>query len=427
MSAELPAISAFIARLADPEINLAAYGSVVFPLALIIESPVIMLLAASTALSRDFHSYRKLRVYMMTMGATLTGLHLILALTPLFDMVVGRWIGAPAELLEPSRIGFLFMTPWTWSIAYRRFNQGILIRFGRSKWVGIGTGVRLTTDLAVLAFGSWMEWPGVVVATSAIACGVIVEAAFVARVVKPVILGPLAAQQEDRRVIDLPVFVRFYFPLATTSLLLLSVQPLASAAMSRMAEPLLSLAIWPVAYGLLFVLRSPGLAYQEVVVALIERPGGSAALARFAWGLTGVTTGLLAAIALTPAGILWFGGICGLAPDLAELGNAALWLGMVIPGLCVLQNWLQGILVDRRRTRGITESVLVFLGLTLTLLAGGTMQSSATGIQVGLAAFSVGSLGQTAWLVWRVVRTGGLQQDGEEEGKSCRRPAIKTR
>ena len=46
MSVELPALSAVIARLPDPEIHLAAYGGVVFPIALIVESPIIMLLAA---------------------------------------------------------------------------------------------------------------------------------------------------------------------------------------------------------------------------------------------------------------------------------------------------------------------------------------------------------------------------------------------
>ena len=53
MGVELPALSAVMARLPNPEINLAAYGGIVFPLALIIESPVIMLMTASTALARS--------------------------------------------------------------------------------------------------------------------------------------------------------------------------------------------------------------------------------------------------------------------------------------------------------------------------------------------------------------------------------------
>jgi len=85
MGLEGPAISAVIARLANPEINLAAYGGVVFPLALFIEAPIIMLLAASTALSTDWNSYRKLRTYMHSMSIGLSLLHVAIAFTPLFD------------------------------------------------------------------------------------------------------------------------------------------------------------------------------------------------------------------------------------------------------------------------------------------------------------------------------------------------------
>ena len=110
MSLELPALSAVIARLEDPEIHLAAYGGVVFPLALIIEAPVIMLLAASTALSKDWPSYLKLRNYMIAAGVTLTALHIAIAFTPLYYVVVEGIIGAPPEIVEPARIGLMIIT-----------------------------------------------------------------------------------------------------------------------------------------------------------------------------------------------------------------------------------------------------------------------------------------------------------------------------
>ena len=52
MGAELPLLSAVVARMADPEIHLSAYGSTVLPLSFMVEAPIIMLLSASTALSR---------------------------------------------------------------------------------------------------------------------------------------------------------------------------------------------------------------------------------------------------------------------------------------------------------------------------------------------------------------------------------------
>ena len=44
MGVELPMITATIARLVEPEVQLAALGGVVFPILLLIESPIIMLL-----------------------------------------------------------------------------------------------------------------------------------------------------------------------------------------------------------------------------------------------------------------------------------------------------------------------------------------------------------------------------------------------
>src|SRR5512141_323479 len=99
MGLELPAVSAVMARLPHATVSLAAYGGVVFPLALLIESPIIMLLSASTALSRDQASYRLLRRCMLAMAGALTVLHALVAFTPLFEMVVRHLLGAPSEIL----------------------------------------------------------------------------------------------------------------------------------------------------------------------------------------------------------------------------------------------------------------------------------------------------------------------------------------
>ena len=174
MALELPALSAIVARLPNPKINLAAYGGIVFPLALIIEAPIIMLLAASTALSKDWKSYQKIRKFMHTTSAILTGLHILVVITPLYKFLVEKIIGSPQVIINPARIGLAIMLPWTWAVAYRRFNQGVLIRFGHSVTVGKGTFIRLAADIAVLTIGYLIKTiPGIVVATSAVAAGVL--------------------------------------------------------------------------------------------------------------------------------------------------------------------------------------------------------------------------------------------------------------
>ena len=402
MGAELPILSAVVARLANPEINLAAYGGIVFPLALVIESPIIMLLAASTALSKDWASYLKIRRFMMVTSAALTCLHILIAFTPLYYFVAEKMIGAPAEIIEPARIGLMIMTPWTWSIAYRRFNQGVLIRFNRSKAVGVGTAVRLTTDIMVLMTGYIIgSIPGVVVATSAVAASVIFEAAFIGHVGRPVLKNQLQVTPPLKEPLTLPAFLNFYIPLALTSLLILLVQPIGSAALSRMPNALASLAVWPVLSGLVFMLRSAGVAYNEVVVALLDEPLSSQNLRRFSIILSASTTAIMLIIAATPASEFWFGSLSGLPHNLTEMAIIGMWLGLLMPGLSVWQSWYQGVIMNSRRTRGITEAVVIFLVTCSALLWVGIVWSATTGLYVGMTAFVIASAAQTGWLWFR--------------------------
>lgn len=403
MGVELPLVSAVMARLADPEVHLAAYGGFVFPIALIIEAPIIMLLAASTALSKDTASYRLMHRFMMTSGVVLTALHAALAFTPLFDLVLVSLLDPPAAVIEPARIGLRIMLPWTWTIAYRRFHQGVLIRFGHARAVGIGTAVRLATVSTVAFTGLALDsLAGVVVATTAIAAGVTAEAIYTGFRTRPIVTGPLRDAQPVQPRLDGRGFADFYIPLALTSLLLLLVQPMGAAAISRMPEALASLAVWPVLNGLLFLFRSVGYAYSEVVVSLMDEPGAEATLARFTWVLA-ATTGVAAlALAVTPGADLWFATISGLPAHLVDLARAAFWIGLVWAPLDVGRNYLQARLVHARRTRGISESVAVFLVVSAALLAAGVWLQPVEGLVVAMFSFVIGSVAQMGWLLHRL-------------------------
>lgn len=415
MAFESPAIVTVIARLENPEINLAAYGGVVFPLALIIESPIIMLLAASTALSKDWDSYLKLRRFMMTSSAILTGLHLLIAFTPLYYFIVEGIIGAPQEIVEPARIGLMIMTPWTWSIAYRRFHQGVLIRFGHSRTVSVGTLFRLSADCIVLVLGYLAgNIQGIVVATCAIAAGVISEAIYVGIIVRPVLRNELRLAQPIEEAITLRSFLDFYIPLAMTSLLTMLIQPIGSAALSRMPQALESLAVWPVISGLVFLFRSLGMSYNEVVVALLDEPRSSVSLRKFTAWLSIASSGLLLLVSVTPLSNIWFESVTALSPSLAALAKSAIWIAIPIPALTVLQSWFQGIILNSRKTRAITEAVVFFLIINALTLTAGVLWGRMTGLHIALASLVVSMSNQTIWLLFRSNTARALisQRDG---------------
>lgn len=402
MGFELPLVSAVLARLADPVTSLAAYGGVVMPLSLMIEAPIIMMLSASTALAKDWRSYLLLRRFTLTTALALTALHVLVAFTPLFDWVVGGLMNAPPEIHDAARRGLQIMTPWTLSIAYRRLQQGVMIRFGRSRAVGVGTAVRLSANAAVLAIGSRVpDLPGIAVGTAAVATGVVCEALYAGLSARAIRAGALRRAAAVEPALALPAFLRFYLPLTSMPLLSFFAMPLCSAAMGRMPLTVESLATWPALSGLVFTLRSTGFALNEVVVALLDRPGARAALRRFALLLACTITGIVAVMAATPLGALWFAHVAGLPAPLTALAVIGLWIAAPMPALSTFQSLYQGAAVHSHRTRAVTESMVAMLVVTAATLGAG-ITAAATGVHAAMAAIVLGNVAQVFVLRLRV-------------------------
>lgn len=406
MGLEQPAVAAVIARLPEPKVQLGAYGSVVFPICLLIEAPIIMMLAASTELSRDRTRYATIVRYTRVMGVALTGLHLLVAATPVGPWVIESALSVPTAVAEAAQPGLWLMVPWSWAIAARRTGQGLLIRHGRSRVVGLATAVRLVTSSSVLLVGLSTEAAtGVEIGAAALSIGVLCEAGFVrlfaARVVREM------PEHSDAPPLSVPMFLSFYVPLALTPLVTLVIQPIGTAAISRMPDVVGSLAVWPVVVGLAFVVQSVGLAFNEVVVALVSRPDGQAALRRFAWQVAGTLTIIWLVFSLSPLASLWFEHVANLPPDLMHPALLGLVIAAPQPAMRVLQSWYQGLLVAAHRTRPITESVVVFSVACGAVLLAGVLWQGVPGIYVAALGYSLGRVAQTVWLWWRCRRVSG--------------------
>jgi hypothetical protein len=402
MGLEQPLVSAVIARLADPTVQLAAMGGVVFPLALIIESPIVMLLAAATALTDHKQAYTRMYHFMMWTCGIITVFHALLAFTPLFDLVVVQWMRPPAEIIEPARTGLRLMLPWTWSIGYRRFHQGVLIRYGSSSVVSIGTALRLLGNVLGMTTGVMLGQPGIVVAALGISCGVLTEAVFIGLRARPVIKHHIKDATDSTAHLSWQHFRGFYVPLALTSFVLLFSQPLGAFALNRMPNPLTSNAVWPVLVSFIFLFRSMGFAYNEVVVtSLKENVASFRDLRRFAVILSSVLTSLLVILAFTPLATGYFEHVVSLPNELATIAEAAFVYCILWPAISCLRNLYQGLIVAKGTTRHVTEAVVVSLVVSAILLFTGIVVASIPGIYVAIVAFLLGSTAQVAWLAWR--------------------------
>lgn len=401
MGLELPLVSAIVARLPDAKVQLAAFGGVVMPVALLIEAPVIMLLSASTALCRDRASYLVVTRYMWRLGLTFSAVHALVAFTPLYDLVVVPLLGVPESVREPARLGLQMMVPWTLAIAYRRTQQGVLIRSGDPRAVSIGTAVRLVANAVVL--GAALAWPtlqGAAVGALSVTLGVIAEALFARARVLPVLRsGALPDRDPSVPLLDPASFLRFYIPLSLTPVILFLGMPMATAAMTRMPLPIESLAAWPAVNGLLLTLRSTGFAFNEVVVALLDRPGAAAQLRAFASRLSFTLTGIVLLVSFPLVGGWWFAHVSALPADIVGLAIAGLAAGVPLPALAAYQSLYQGSLVHARSTRAVTESVALQIGAAAILLIAFVATRPGPGIVCAIAGLTVGTAVQMLW-VW---------------------------
>ena len=381
MAVEGPFLAAVIARLPDPKFNLAAYG-VAFALAIIVEAPVIMIMSAATALVDGAENYRRLRNFTWFMNGGITVAMVVLIWDPVWRFVALDAIRLDPEVARLARTALVILLPWPAAIGYRRFCQGILIRAGLTRRVAWGTAIRLTA-MSATAVVAWrgFDLPGVWVGAWALSVAVVAEAV-ASRVMAA---GPI------RRVLATPSSAAlsygeihyFYLPLALTSTISLAVQPMVTFFMGQARFSLESLAVLPVINSLVFVFRTPGLSYQEVTIAVLDRGWENLRqVRRFAALLGFAATAGFALIALTPLSTVWLERVSGLTPELADHARLPLRILVLMPAMSVLLSLQRSLLVARRATGPITwASVLEVTGilvvLYLTVVVGGWVGATA--------------------------------------------------
>jgi hypothetical protein len=411
MAVEGPFLAAVIARLADPEFNLAAYG-VAFAFALLAEAPVIMLMSASTALVDDATSLRRLRTFTFGLIAIVTCGMVLMLLPPVYDFVMRDLLALPDEVAGRTYIALWILLPWPGAIGYRRFYQGLLIRDGRPRLVAYGTVLRLTAmaGTAIVLFVT-LTPAGAVVGAAALAAGVTAEAAasrWMARdTVRRLAAMPDAAPDEHPP-LGYGAIARFYYPLALTSLIGLAVQPMLTFFMGRAPAPIESLAVFPVVNSLGFVFRSLGLSYQEVAIALMgKRHEHVRALGRFALTLGIASSAGLALVALTPLSGFWFRTISGLSPELATFAIAPTIILIPIPLLSVLLSFQRGILVVGHTTRPLTWATVIEVGGIALLFPLLGWKLGFVGVTAAALAFVAGRSGGNLFLITPCLRALG--------------------
>lgn len=395
MSVEGPFLAAVIARLPDSKFNLAAYG-VAFSLALIIEAPIIMLMTASTALSKDRDAFFKLWRFSFVLNAGITALMLLTLIPPIFYFIAERLIELPHNIAKLTHTALLLLLPWPAAIGFRRFYQGILIRYNLTRRVAYGTVVRVTTMAITASALYFTDLPGAYVGAAALSLGVTCEAV-ASRVMVHGSMKQLKETPPSGENKKSPLTYRFitgfYYPLALMTILSLGVHPMVTFFMGKSRFPIESLAVLPVVNSLFFIFRSVGLSYQEVVIALMaDRRENYVPLRNFAVFIGMSVLGAGALVAFTPVSRVWFHSISGLSLELAAFAYLPTQIMVLLPVLTLLISVQRSILVNLKHTTPISLATAIEVGSIVLILYVTIERLNFVGVVAAACAYTIGRL-----------------------------------
>lgn len=409
MMLEAPTTNAILARFEEPSVQIAGFG-VALGLSLLIESPVIMLLATAIALVNGRESFFAVLRFVLTLMVSLTLLTALVAFTPLYDWIAFRLLSLPERVAAAGRAAMQVMLLWTAAIGWRRFLQGVLVRYGGARFVSWGTAIRLTSILGVgIGLLWWHGLPGAVVGACMVMAGVIVEAIAATLFALPVLRERVLPHHEKGAPLTQRAIWKFHLPLAGTTLMTLLVQPLTAAALARLPQPELSIAAWQVVFGSLLALRSWGLALQEASVAALQQSVGHSTLVNFAHKVALGTTLALGALAFTPLAAVFTTQVLALRAELAVPVQQGLQLSLLLPALTAYASYLRGRLIAVQRTPAVYYGMAInlvvnalglALGVQLAQMA--SVQAASGSLAVAVSAFQLAALLEVAYLYRRV-------------------------
>ncbi|MFN4767416.1 MAG: hypothetical protein ACK5EE_06675 [Ignavibacteria bacterium] len=402
MAAEGPLLTSLIARLDDPKHNLAAYG-VATAIAMIIESPIIMMLSASIALVKDAPSYHALRGFIIKLNIMVTVGMLLTLIPPIFNFIAFSLLNLSPEVGELMYGCLAAMVLWPAAIGFRRFWQGLLIRAHQTRKVAIGTIVRLLTMfLSAMFMVNFTTLHGTYIGGIALTVGVICESIATRIMAHETIV---AIRNEPEHFTEAPLtnkyMISYYTPLALTSLIGMASMPIITFFIGRSPMSLESLAVLPIIESFVFIFRSVGFAYQEVGLALLgPRNEQNKPLRTFGVTVGLTTSGIYSLLVFTPLIHPVLSGLYGLSDELASFAVLPSRIVVILPFLAISFAYFRSIMMNNRRNAIVTYSTMIEVGGMIALIFLTVTLFKPVGIIAAAIGLSFGRLGAQWFLLW---------------------------
>ena len=374
MGMDGPVCESVINRMRHPEINAAAWP-ILMAIAVWVESPVIDLLSTSTTLAKDRQRYEQISRFVWFLLMWVTVAHAAIVLTPIYGWIAGTLLGVKPAVADAARGGLIVLIPWSAMIGWRRYLQGILIRHGQTRPIGLGTTARVIA-LIVTALGLYMTTniSSTVIAATALTAGVAVESSLIHWLSRDVIARHFGKDvATDEPPLTMRKLIAFHFPLTATTMVNLLIMPLVSAGLARTNHPVLALAGFGVAGAIIFLHRAVTFCIPEIVITLYRGAASMAKLRSFSLGVGAISSLLILILGLTGLDRILFSWLIQAKPPIAEMAHECYLLSAAIPFVDAAQAYVRGLLTAHHLTVSRLVAVLAAMVILVVILSVGVV------------------------------------------------------
>ena len=392
-----PIVNAALGRAADPIVQLAAYG-VGFGLGVFLNSPLFPFQQLVATMANGPLARRDLLGKGLLLGAAICVVDLVLALTPLGDVVFRDLMGSTPAVAELARGILLVQAPIPLLLPLRSLAWGLVLRHRDTLIISQATALRLALMTAIV-FGlgarGWL--PPAVIGGASMTAAILVETLYsgwrAVRLVRRDAPGIRGAQDER---VGWREFSGFMGPLMVSTIAWSAMRPLLNAVMGRTADPDLAQGGLGFVFPLIILMASPLWAMQNTTLVLLRDRHDFRRLARFAGAVIAIFVVTIGVWVWTPLRHVLLLEVFSLAPREAAYVAGAVMLIPYQPIPMGIRSMSQGFLMNRRRTGVIAlasllkTAVLVVPGFlavaanpgingallaTVLIMAGGTVET----------------------------------------------------
>ena len=187
-------INAVLARTADPNPALAAFG-VVEAVAWFIAAPVGQLQHASIALVECSETHRRVRAWGATVAFSMTALLLLLSLPAIREPILRSVFALEPGLVALAGAALPIAAAYPLLYGLRQYYQGLFVRSGRTVVVGFGAVLRVTSIVIAAFFVREAGLTGAVLGVGLAVLGLTIEGLFLERYAQRDVMPELRASR----------------------------------------------------------------------------------------------------------------------------------------------------------------------------------------------------------------------------------------